>query len=308
MKKMNMAHKKNMSQLKENGSIKFSHQNFHSNYAPDPINYPKCGIPFENLYKPDKNTIENLICSICHELTWNARQCTSCVNIFCEGCIEQSIQKSGNKCPLCRKQPIETVEAKILNRFFDSIRINCIHNNCKEKPKYFDYIEHIENCKHRIYHCTNTGCTFKDILANIKYHSNKDCKFRIIECKYCSKRIRAGNFERHEKTECTQNFECTVCHLIMTRAFYWQEHYNAKGENIVCLKGKIEFDKIQFQKYETEIENLKKKIKQLEEKNNEKEKENEKLKNTLKNLKFSFTNIYNNFFKNDGDVNNQKSN
>ena len=257
-------------------------QNFHSKYAPTTINIPKYGIPLDNLYKPDESLITELKCSICLNLIWRARECNNCGNSYCECCIKESIRKSGDFCPLCKITPFDTREAKGLNKFFSKIRIKCIHDNCNEKPEYFDYLNHIENCKYRLYHCNNEGCEYEDILDNIKYHSN-ECKFRIVKCKFCSKEIKERNFQKHEKTECKSYIECNLCHLTMARGFYWTNHFSENNENISCLKGQIEYHKIinnqtkenndRLKKnYETEILKYKNEIKKLQEENDIKKK------------------------------------
>ena len=200
---------------------------------------------------------------------------------------------------MCKKQPLQIKEAKSLRALFAKIKIKCIHNNCKRKPDYFDYINHIENCEYRLYHCTNNGCTCEGFLDEIKYHSNEECKFRIVNCHYCSKQIKARDCEVHEKNECTQIIECPLCHLTMTRAFYNTKHYNKNGENIVCLKGQVDLYKKQCLYYKSESLKFKKEIETLKEKNNKKENENEKLEKKLEDWKNSFTQIYNKFFIND---------
>ena len=284
----------------------FNHslQNWKKNkYSPNPINYPKAGIPKQYLFNADESLLSELKCAICPNLIWNPVECNECGNLFCEYCIKESIRNSGNYCPLCKTSPFNSRQAKGLKRFFNKIRIKCINNNCKEKPEYSDYVRHLENCKYRLYHCNNEGCKYQDTLENIKYHSN-ECKYRIIKCKYCEKNIKDYMSERHEKTECTQKMECPKCQTSMTRGFFWSKHYSEKDENIDCLKAQIKNledlskkSKEQIEEiknsHKLEILTLKKEIKKLENEKNIYKKEKEELKKELEEWNTSFKDIYN---------------
>ena len=206
-------------------------------YAPNDIELPQYGIPTDNIYEPDRSyleKIEELICPICYDLIWKARECLSCGKMFCEFCIYDWIQRNKNKCPMCN-QSFQIKEAKSFNGVFGKIRIKCIHKNCEETPNYFDYVKHIENCKYRLYHCMNDGCTCEDYLENMQKHSYEECQFRIIYCKYCSKGIKACNLKTHEKNECVRNIENPICHSTTTSKVYHHEN----DQNKVCLTGRV---------------------------------------------------------------------
>ena len=184
----------------------------------------------------------------------------------------------------------------------NKIRIKCKNEQCKERPEYFDYVKHLEKFLYRLYHCKNEGCKYQDFLDNIKYHSS-ECKFRIIKCKYCSKDIKFFTFEKHEKTECTQNVECGKCHVSMTRGYYWKSHYSENDENIACLKERNKWNENEIKKsnekieeiesaHRKEIEKYKNHILILEEEKKNINNENFKLKQELKDWTNSFKNIY----------------
>jgi hypothetical protein len=225
-------------------------------YAPNDIELPQYGIPIDNIYEPDRSyleKVEELICPICYDLIWKARECLSCGKMFCEFCIYNWIQMNGSKCPMCN-QPLQIKEAKAFNGVFGKIRIKCIHKICKETPNYFDYVKHIENCKYRLYHCMNDGCICEDYLENIKKHSYEECQFRIIYCKYCSKGIKACNLKTHENSECIRNIENPISPSTTTNRVYHQQHYNENGQNKVCLTGRVDNSKNHRNDFKSKLE------------------------------------------------------
>ena len=227
------------------------------NYSPNPINEPKEGISKDYILYIDESLFLNLQCGICYNLLWNPMMCNDCGNSFCEYCIKKNLTIGVNKCcPICRSKQFNPGKAKVLNKFFGRVKIRCNNKQCKEKPEYFNYIKHLEECPFRLYHCTNEGCKYEDTLDNIKHHSS-ECPNRIIKCKFCSKEIKEYTFKTHEKTECTQNVECGKCHTSMTRGFYWKNHYSENDENIECLKARNDWKGNEIKKLNEKIEEIK---------------------------------------------------
>ena len=62
-------------------------------YSPNPIKYPKGGIPREDLFNVDESQLLNLICPICFNLIWKAIGCYKCGGSFCEYCINELFKK-----------------------------------------------------------------------------------------------------------------------------------------------------------------------------------------------------------------------
>lgn len=187
-------------------------------------NLPSDGIPLENVITNEINLIPNLTCCICLNLFWKPMFNLKCNDVFCKSCIEKSLKKVGNQCPLCKINTIKLYPAKFLNRFFNDIKIKCINNPCEETPQYSDYQDHLINkCKYRKYYCLNKGCSFKGFLNKIESHSIT-CINRIISCKFCNKEMKAKEYENHIKTECKNELKCKKCQYIMTRAYYTSVH------------------------------------------------------------------------------------
>lgn len=212
-------------------------------YSPDPIKVPTAGIPFENIINNFNNDNIDLQCPICYNLVWEPLACNHCGISFCQFCINKSLL-SGNFCPYCKIKPFKKTPTKaFLRKFLNKIKIKCINPFCKERIDYFNYLSHLEKCSFRLYHCNNEGCNFHDILENIKIHS-KECKFRIINCKYCHEKIKEYTFETHVNNSCSQFINCPLCSMIMTRGFYNSNHKSSKNENVICLQNQLKIKKI----------------------------------------------------------------
>ena len=99
-----------------------SKQNFYAQkYEPNPINVPKGGILFCQLYNVNVNILVELQCPLCYNLIWKAKECIECGKVFYEYCLNKSIGAFGKKCPFCRNKLEVFIEAKNLKPFFGKI-------------------------------------------------------------------------------------------------------------------------------------------------------------------------------------------
>ena len=219
--------------------------------------------------------------------------CNKCGVSFCEFCINNSLL-FGNFCPYCKTQPFQKTPTKaFLRKFLNRIRIKCIHPQCKERIDYFNYLSHIQNCSFRLYHCDNEGCNFHDTLDNIKIHSN-ECKFRIINCKYCQEKIKEYNFETHVNNSCSQLINCPRCKMSMTRGFYNSYHKSDTNENVICLQNQLKKQNDLVTEMKNKEVELNKIIKLLKENIKKERLEKKSLQNELSEWQNSIKNVYDN--------------
>ena len=234
------------------------------NYYSNPIISPQDGIPFENVYNPDDSLLLNLECSICLNLIWKPIELNECGHTFCEYCINQSIEKSGNFCPLCKTKPITKRISKTLLRFLNQVKIKCPNNGCNITPEYSDYLSHLEKCSYRLYHCGNNECRYNDILSRMKLHVDK-CKYRLVYCIYCSKNIKYYQKEGHDNIESKEIIECPKCKVQMTKFEYYKNHYNENNNNICCLKNQVKYWINKYNEINNKYKKKEKKINELKE-------------------------------------------
>lgn len=208
------------------------------------IKIPTSGISLENIVNPDK-ILDQLLCPICKNLFWDPVQ-TRCQHLFCKYCINEWIKRSP-KCPTCRAFSPNVKHCEIISKVIKEIKIKCQNKGCKETPTYSNYITHLKKCSYRQYECLSEGCNYKGNLKEVKNHCLA-CKNRIIDCQYCHNPVKYCEFELHSKTVCTQEYECPNCHSKMQRGQYFSQHYDAKGENVNCLKAQVKYYEKKYKK------------------------------------------------------------
>ena len=229
-------------------------------FSASDIIIPKDGIPLERVISDlDKKILDNKICPICLNLIWDPVDCLKCQNIFCKYCLDSSLAIKNN-CPLCRKQ-FKSSKCKALKKLFEGIKIKCPNSSCNENPEYSDYIEHLEKCKYRKYHCSNKGCNYENILINkddMKLHLTS-CLYRITNCDFCDKEMIANQLEKHFKHDCPKFIiDCGYCYESMKREYFENEHTEKE-----CIK-------FQIKRLNSNISNLINKAKENEKENKEK--------------------------------------
>ena len=292
-------------------------------YGPCKIEGPKEGIPSEDILS-NINILPGLKCQICFNLVWEPVEIENCSHIFCKYCINKSLMER-KICPVCRQTSIKIKPCISLSRCCGEFKIKCKNIGCKETPSYSNYMEHLEKCKFKKYMCLNEGCNYKGIREEVKNHC-LNCEFRIIDCKYCHNPVKFCDFEKHSKTECTQEYTCQLCHLKMERGKFFTKHYSKNGDNVECLKAQVkyyieEYNKLEqnmkkttafYQKEKYEMsnsydENMKKFNEKLSKIRNERNillEENKNLKEEIKIMEDAFDNAYNQIKNRKNHINN----
>ena len=223
-------------------------------FLPNEIKEPKDGIPTNNIVnKIDEEKLNELTCSICQNLVWNPVDCSKCGKLFCDYCLKQSKEKLINFCPMCRAKPFKSSKCRALKIAFLDVKLKCPNDSCKENPKYYDYISHLEKCEFKKYHCVNKDCNYENTLNNkndMESHFNS-CEYRITNCKFCGKEMVAHLLEKHHGNDCPKFIiKCKNCFESMTR----EDYNNAHTEN-KCLKNQIKLLKDEINLKENENKN-----------------------------------------------------
>ena len=264
-----------------------------------PIGEKENGVLAEYIRTSDKGCQENFTCSICACLAWDPVFCPKCDKPFCRTCIFKYGKNKvcPFKCEINSYREITRNEKKYLNK----IKIKCTNIGCSKIIPYSDYVNHLENCSLRKYHCKNYPCKEEGYINDMTNHS-KICPHRIVECSKCKQSIKFCEMKAHQQDQCPEIMViCKFCKSSMKRGVYLKEHFSENNENLKCLKLQVEKwsqmynDDINAKN--NEINELKNKIKEMEKIQKIYENENIKLKNNLDEIKYILKKTYNKYFE-----------
>lgn len=235
------------------------------NFSPEPIRNTLDGID-DNYLLGERKYIkyykENYICCICQKLLYDPVELLYCQHSFCRYCIDKWFLTGNKFCPLCKEKTEKYIKSKSTYKALGLLKIKCTNSGCYETPLYPDFIQHLEKCSKRLYHCKNKNCNYKDYYTQISLHSSK-CIYRDINCYYCSKKLIAKDEKSHLDESCPEiAVYCEYCGSKMKRRKYLSNHYSEKNENIECLKKQLknkenEIDSLK-NSHKIEVENLQK--------------------------------------------------
>lgn len=152
-------------------------------------------------YDPDRFVSvinDNMICAICEEVYEDPMECGVCETNFCSSCITLWQQKSAlcpNRCELKLQK-----SHKFFRSMLESLLITCSNKvqGCSEifKLESIKYHEEKE-CKYRRVNCKNEGCDAMFMYLDLELHENK-CQMRIVSCLDCKSQFSAINSQEHK--------------------------------------------------------------------------------------------------------------
>jgi hypothetical protein len=150
-------------------------------------------------------------CSICRNLLWKPRSCSTCQHLFGEKCIQTWIKNptSSKRCPF-RCEPFE---------------------DCQCPPYVQSLLSHVN------IHCQNSEFGCKEILSydQLENHQNIQCKYLSQQCSECDRLIRISKLTEHQQTAglCIPSpIKCTICENYIEKTNF-REHFHR------CCKQKI---------------------------------------------------------------------
>ncbi len=92
------------------------------------------GLSSDRVQGPTGIDLDNIICSICHEILWKPVFCQSCENHFCSACITKWLKEKPGKCPMRCDTYIEKACARFVSKHLAKLQIKCIYESsgCEE--------------------------------------------------------------------------------------------------------------------------------------------------------------------------------
>ena len=157
----------------------------------------------------------DLKCPICLNILNNPKSCSSnkTSHSFCKKCIDKYL-KDNNNCPICKKKFDYKINYKIEKQLIDTLfKCNYFKKGCKKVLNYYNYFKHINECKYKNtqYECHVDKYNFLDkqfekclYTANNKDIENhfKKCAFLQYKCLFCNENILAINLKEHTEKKC----------------------------------------------------------------------------------------------------------
>lgn len=197
------------------------------------------GIPEKRIIKTKDHLKldKTLKCQTCQNLVINPTICTPCKSLFCERC---SIDKK-KKCPKCGSILSKTIPQgyKIM---LSKYNIYCKNrkSGCSLILFYENLLEHEDNCHHERLLCIFPDCYERVKRKNYPFHI-KNCKFRIIKCKYCNKDFIYDDYNDHS-VNCEERLvNCYGCNKQILNKFLAEHVEFCDKIKLICERCKKSF-------------------------------------------------------------------
>jgi hypothetical protein len=247
----------------------------------DKLSFPKFGDDEIFASQSDK---ERFKCSICWGIVCDPMFCSNlkCGKPFCKACLDENREKNKQEvCSLCKNKGFREI-SYIEKDSIDNIKLRYKYFGCFQFLKYSEYMNHLENCKHRVIHCKNKNCNAQGNKAFIEEHKKK-CNYRIIKCE-CEKEMVYHLFKKHIKKDCPEALiPCRYCDDKIKRKNL--EEHKKNNKNAECIKDKYKKSQEEIKTMNKELAEKINEIKSVKKNNSNLKKEIEKLTKLLEGLR-----------------------
>ena len=145
--------------------------------------------------KPD----DNLLCGICQEIAFEAKECETCETLFCTTCVESWKSRRDicpNKCP----EPWQLRNPhKLIRSAISQLKFQCpnANNGCEELVSIQSVDAHENSCPYQLVQCPHEGCSFQG-LRNVMDRHLEECGFSSNMCSRCFHRFAKKDAEEHD--------------------------------------------------------------------------------------------------------------
>ena len=135
-------------------------------------------------YQFTDKPLDLLICKICHLVSQDPHETTCCHNTFCKPCIDAANRHGFKSCPLCRHQPVQTIECVQLHRQIKSLHVFCDNKEigCEWIGQVDAVKRHMNQCPYSMVTCDYhmVGCTAKIPLHLLSEHYGEKEKDHVF--------------------------------------------------------------------------------------------------------------------------------
>ena len=163
-----------------------------------------------------------VICYNCKGILIIPRNCVSCENFYCKGCIEKISKKNDGNCK-CGKKYENKEPHKLIKKILSRLNFFCINKKkgCEVKIKYQNVNNH--KCDFEIINCENEFCNTQINRKDYEMHK-QNCDFKKIICKFCQNGFFLCNLLSHESTCEKKPLLCSGCEKEIFQKNF-KEHY-----------------------------------------------------------------------------------
>jgi hypothetical protein len=199
----------------------------------------KKGIEEKRIVKTKEIKLDNsLKCLICDKLVINPSYCNKCKHLFCERC-SVDINRT---CTICPSENLTIKIPQAYNIMMSKYTIYCKNrkSGCSLILFYENLLEHEENCHHERLLCIFPDCFERIKRKNYPFHI-KNCKYRIIKCKYCSKDFIYDEYNDHA-VNCEERLvSCYGCNKQILNKFLAEHVEFCDKIKLICERCKKSF-------------------------------------------------------------------
>ena len=158
----------------------------------NPINSIRLN-PNRIINKEYLNSLKDIyICPICKNILTNPTDCEECGHSFCNDCIMK------NECPFKCKKKILKQSSMAIKNMLNKLIFKCENKGCNEEIPYLNVKSHDETCPFLIITCPNEKCGKKLPKKDLEKHIKNECKYALIQCKYCKFLFPKNKINEHE--------------------------------------------------------------------------------------------------------------
>ncbi|CAF3819636.1 unnamed protein product [Rotaria sp. Silwood1] len=142
------------------------------------------GLASDRVRNKSPDDLEDLHCSICHNILWKSMACQTCETHFCSACIKKWLHEGRNQCPVGCEPFIERACSRFIVTPLARLQIACIYepNGCREILPYEAVEKHEAECGFQPQRCP--GCHSSFAKKKIEQHKSQ-CSLIEITCEDC---------------------------------------------------------------------------------------------------------------------------
>lgn len=167
---------------------------------------------------------DDLTCSFCYLIVWDAVCCATCESHFCSLCIQAWLSQHSD-CPSCRSNFQSHQIPRISKNILSRLKLSCSFesNGCIEPIDYFGIYDHESICEYKKAVCLNADCGLETTIKELKAHA-PICPHLIVFCIHCNKQLKNMEKSKHEN-ECP--FRKVVCCFELCQNHLLAKDYDA---------------------------------------------------------------------------------